>query len=396
MSKTINFKQPKYILPAILYFPLLGLGYLVIDIFNVEIKKGDPSLQTTEYLNSELPRANVSRDIGGKRDNMERSFGRINDLTAVDNIENDRDSVMKKEDYESKYSEEEKEKLAQAEAEKVKEKKDKEKASASSSSRRSRSDLANDSYSFEMSDNERAAFERMRRSGTTGNVNIMSAMDGEASMTGNSTTGNQSVQGSQSPKAEKEEEVSEVKKLTKKNAHFNTLSDNDESLGLIRAIIDENIKAVDGSRVRLRLLDDIEIDGKVLKKGTYLYCTMSGFSSQRVKASIKTVLVGDDFMKVNLSIYDTDGLEGLYVPESQFREAVKDVGSQTMEGQMTVNEGMNNGNSVTQWASNALQSGYQKITQAMGKAIKKNKVKLKYGTHVYLVNNSQKKKNGKK
>ena len=35
--------------------------------------------------------------------------------------------------------------------------------------------------------------------------------------------------------------------------------------------IDEDIKAVEGSRVRLRLLDDVEIDGKVVTKGSYLY-----------------------------------------------------------------------------------------------------------------------------
>ena len=40
---------------------------------------------------------------------------------------------------------------------------------------------------------------------------------------------------------------------------------------LIMAIIDENVKAVDGSRVRLRLLDDIEIGDETIKKGTYLY-----------------------------------------------------------------------------------------------------------------------------
>ena len=37
----------------------------------------------------------------------------------------------------------------------------------------------------------------------------------------------------------------------------------------IQAIIDEDIKAVDGSRIRLRLLDDVEIDECVGKRGTY-------------------------------------------------------------------------------------------------------------------------------
>lgn len=66
---------------------------------------------------------------------------------------------------------------------------------------------------------------------------------------------------------------------------------------MIKAIIDENVKAVDGSRVRLRLLDDVEIGEMIVKKGAYLYATMSGFSSQRVKGTVKSVLVDDEIVK---------------------------------------------------------------------------------------------------
>ena len=32
----INFRQPKYMLPAILYFPLLGTSYFIFDLFQTE------------------------------------------------------------------------------------------------------------------------------------------------------------------------------------------------------------------------------------------------------------------------------------------------------------------------------------------------------------------------
>lgn len=41
-------------------------------------------------------------------------------------------------------------------------------------------------------------------------------------------------------------------------------------------------------------------------------------------ANITSILVGNKFIKVNLSVYDNDGMEGFYVPESTFREMVKD------------------------------------------------------------------------
>ena len=34
--KKINFKQPKYMIPAIIYIPLLFTGYFLIDTFNVD------------------------------------------------------------------------------------------------------------------------------------------------------------------------------------------------------------------------------------------------------------------------------------------------------------------------------------------------------------------------
>ena len=172
-----------------------------------------------------------------------------------------------------------------------------------------------------------------------------------------------------------------MKKVKTTSDYFNTLAKDAREPKLIKAIIDENIKAVDGSRVRLRLLDDIEINESVVRRGTYLYATVSGFSSGRVKGSINSILVEDELVKVSLSIYDTDGLEGLYVPISQFRETSKDVASSAMSGSMNMNTS-GYGNSLAQWGMQAVNNAYQKTSNA----IKKNKVKLKYGTFVYLVN----------
>ena len=185
--------------------------------------------------------------------------------------------------------------------------------------------------------------------------------------------------------------ASEVVKKTKTSSdYFHTLDRSGQEPKLIKAIIDEDIKAVDGSRVRLRLLDDVEIDGSTVRKGTYLYATVSGFSSGRVKGSISSILVGDELVKVSLSLYDTDGLEGLYVPESQFRETGKDVASSAMSGNLSMNTGGYGNNSLAQWGMQAVQNAYQKTSNAISKAIRKNKVKLKYGTFVYLVNGNKK------
>lgn len=155
---------------------------------------------------------------------------------------------------------------------------------------------------------------------------------------------------------------------------------------LIKAIIDENIKAVDGSRVRLRLIDDVEINEVVVPKGSYLYATMSGFGSQRVKGNVTSIMVDGEIIKVNLALYDTDGLEGLYVPSSQFRETTKDVGSGALSNTSTLTNTTTSGNSLASWGAQAISNAVQKSSNAVSKAIKKNKAKLKYGTFVYLIN----------
>lgn len=141
-------------------------------------------------------------------------------------------------------------------------------------------------------------------------------------------------------------------------------------------------------------MDDIEIGETMVRKGSYLYATMSGFGSQRVKGNISSILVDDELIKVSLSLYDTDGLEGLYVPGSQFRETTKDVASGAMQGNMNIDQS-GASNSFSQWGMHTVTNAYQKTSNAIGNAIKKNKVKLKYGTFVYLVNSRANERKGK-
>lgn len=106
ITDKINFKQPKYVLPAILYPLLLISGYLIFDIFDTEPAETGNTLQTMEFLNPELPQARVDNNggINGKYESMVKSYGRIQDFSAVENIERN-NNEDDKEAYESKYTE---------------------------------------------------------------------------------------------------------------------------------------------------------------------------------------------------------------------------------------------------------------------------------------------------
>ena len=408
--KKINFKQPKYIIPTLIYIGALLIPYLFMEVFNVEIEdKKDANLQTTEYLNAQLPSANVSREIGSKRKNMREAFGEITDRSAVQDFAENPDTLNRKEDFESKYSEEE---LRQLDAQSQQQDKIRHLSDLHSrlaQSARKGEAMGSEDFVVPMTDEERAKALAMRRQGlmadldrdlnnvrAQGMANIGAVADAQDSVLAKGAKAAREV-ADEAPNAVREldddAQNNIVTKVSKDDSeYFNTLSQNAPNSNLIKAIIDEEVKAVDGSRVRLRLLDDIDINGTPLPKGSYLYATMSGFGQQRVKGKVQSVLVGDEILKIGLSIYDvTDGLEGLYVPASQFRETAKDVGSSAMQGNMNLNN-TSGGTSVSQWAGQALQNAYQKTSNAISKAIKKNRVRLKYGTQVYLVNSKQQRK----
>ena len=349
-------------------------------------------------------------------------YGKISDLSGVENVENDNDSVNKKQDYESRYSEREANQLAQQQAEQEEKRKLQAMQNRVRQERRNHSSSSND-FVAPVSDSEIARVQRMRRqrnweemdrdlSGNSSN-NYMAGSGG--SSTGNSSSsisydeeGNPIYNnpnsgsyngmpghgngGSTNNHAVGEEAPEKVVKKTKQTSdYFNTIGGSNEQSKLITAIIDENVKAVDGSRVRLRLLDDVEIGDVTVRKGTYLYAIMSGFGKQRVNGKVESVFYNEEIIKVSLSIFDTDGLEGLYVPISQFRETAQDVVSSAMQGSNIIDNSSTTGSGgIKNWANTAVQNASQRVMSALGSAAKKNRVRLKYGTKVYLVDESQK------
>ena len=403
--KKINWKQPKYMLPLIIYVPLLFVGYFVIDLFHTEKAEiPDTSMTTTEYLNPELPDAKMKGDgIGNKYESMLKSYGRIDDYSAMNNI--DRNNDEEKEGYDSKYSDEERELLESQDAQKFAELQRQLQESAQKGQEVANGNVLSEEDRLARSQQrEREAMDELNRALAQARLQGQQAtqvpesntneQEDIADNTPSKTEAKVTVNERLVKSIDDEDEVQEVvKKVKTTSDYFNTIVDADAEPNLIKAIIDENIKAVDGSRVRLRLLDDIEINEVVVPKGSYIYATMSGFGSQRVKGNVKSILIHDELIKVNLSLYDTDGLEGLYVPGSSFRETTKDVASGAMSNTSSLTSSSTTaGNALVQWGNQAISNAVQKTSNALGKAIKKNSAKLKYGTFVYLINGKEKKK----
>jgi conjugative transposon TraM protein len=189
------------------------------------------------------------------------------------------------------------------------------------------------------------------------------------------------------PIQESEKEFFRVQKSEGSATLFNTITKGKKGK-FIEAIIDQDIKnGTLGARLRIRLLVDILIGNAIVKEGTYLYAMISGYDAQRVKLTISSVMLGDQIYPINLSIYDVDGMEGLYVPASAFREFSKELGSNTAGGMdITMQQ---NSDDLSQLYMSALQRMFTSTSQAVSKTIKKNKANIKYGTSVFLIDPSE-------
>lgn len=410
ITDRINFKQPKYVLPLIIFFPLLATAYFIFDMFDTELAEAPTSLETTEYLNSNLPQAQIKDDgIGNRYESMLKSFGRIQDYSAVEGIERG-NAEEDKEDYSSKYSDED---LALLDSDADRKAQELEKLRNMQERIRQGADKGNGMGGVDsldtFSEGERLNRSQQRQDEALAELHKALAearLKGQkglapvATDTVKTPAARQNVsEGKRESEAvtegavkgvDENAEAKDVVKVTNKSSdYFFTIAENEPEPNLIKAIIDENITAVDGSRVRLRLLDDVMISDCMIHKGSYLYATVSGFGSQRVKGNVQSILVEDELVKVNLSVYDTDGLEGLYVPSSKFRETAQNVASGAISGNMGMNS-TSGGNMLQQWGMQALNNAYQKTTNAISSSVKKNKAKLKYGSFVYLVNGREK------
>lgn len=391
----INFKQPKYIFPLVVFVPLCALIYFVMQTFK---GSGDTGQSVaTDRINMELPEAQAE-EAGDKMYEMSRRFGDEDAFTAVGAIGEEKDDT---EELEHGYTEEELNMLDAAESERIRQQKEMEELERSlAESRKHINEYAygdpsqngngyssKDEFAQDLEEIQRRSYERQKA--IENGLGITNPEEEEAL---------QRQRADSIAKVRQEEKERNRPKLVIKSSDtnadkFHTVSSSDDAVDakLIRAMIDQTTKAREGTRLRFKLLDDVTVGGINLKKGTYLYGTVTGFGQQRVRAAITSILIGDKFVKVNLSVFNNDGMEGFYVPESQFRDFVKDAGSNAAQQNISFESGSGyeTGISAEAIALQTLQNMYNSASSAISSNIRKNKAKIKYNTIVYLINSDE-------
>lgn len=91
---------------------------------------------------------------------------------------------------------------------------------------------------------------------------------------------------------------------------------------VIMAAIHEEQSILSGSTVKMRLLNSIMIGDIVIPKNHFIY-GVCAISDERLQINITSLKYMEMVFTIQLTVYDADGLEGIYMPGSISRTAIK-------------------------------------------------------------------------
>lgn len=390
--KKINFKQGKYILPLI-FLPFLFLGFYVYQNFT---KEKEPEVVVKNDINSDLapPAPSVTEsELTNKLDEYKKNYRQSDGYTAITGLNEENSS---RPTTEALYTDEEKRLLDSLEAELAKSRQEIESSSNPGFKPRAENMSEGDKMLLAlMSQNnqpqvENAHYENEPQQDPTDMMrkqfelldSLEKARDPEFQEKLERERQEEAIQEELS---RREASRFTVQKADMTKGLFNTIKP-DDSESFIKAIIDENLTVYAGSRVRLKLMEDILVGEEIIKKGTYLYAVINGFSEQRINLKITSIMKGNKILPIDLDIYDTDGMVGLYVPASAFREFTKQLGGSSMQG---LNINTSSTEDQSQFLMSSMQRAFRSTSQAIAKAIRQNKANLKYSTYIFLIDSKE-------
>jgi conjugative transposon TraM protein len=90
----------------------------------------------------------------------------------------------------------------------------------------------------------------------------------------------------------------------------------------IEAVVNENQVLVNGSVIKLRLLQDVFVGNQKIPAGTFVFGTV-GLNGERLQIEISSIRSGNSLFTVKMEVYDMDGLAGIHIPGAITRDVAK-------------------------------------------------------------------------
>jgi len=144
----------------------------------------------------------------------------------------------------------------------------------------------------------------------------------------------------------------------------------------IPAVIHETQTLVNGSVIKLRLVQDALVNGVLLPEGSFVYGTTS-LNGERLNIAINNIHYQNAIYPVKLEVFDLDGISGLYIPGAITREVAKQSADQGTQGigLSTIEPSL---------GAQAANAGLEMAKTLFSKKIKLVKVSVKAGYQILL------------
>ena len=150
----------------------------------------------------------------------------------------------------------------------------------------------------------------------------------------------------------------------------------------IKACVHDAQTVVGETGVRLRLLEPAKTPSRTIPKGTILTANAK-FQGGRLQLKVTSIELEGNIIPVDITIYDLDGQQGLYVPYSPEMNALTEMaGNMSQTGGTSVMLTQNAGQQVAADLSRGVVQG---ISGYFAKKVRTPKVTLKAGHQVFLV-----------
>ncbi|MEC5144891.1 conjugative transposon protein TraM [Chitinophaga sp. 212800010-3] len=150
----------------------------------------------------------------------------------------------------------------------------------------------------------------------------------------------------------------------------------------VRAVIAESKEVMDGSKVQLRLLEEIFVAGVPIPRNTFVW-GKGKLADGRFVINVTSIQYGNNILPVDLSVFDMDGILGVDVNANMATEVTKQTTDQAIQSLSIASLDPSIG-------AQAASAGIQAAKSLVGRKLKVVKVNIRSGYDVLLVDNNVK------
>lgn len=155
----------------------------------------------------------------------------------------------------------------------------------------------------------------------------------------------------------------------------------------IKACVHDNQTITDGQAVRLRLLEAMRAGTTVIPQNT-LVTGIGKIGGERLGITITALEYKGLIIPVELTVVDTDGQEGIFIPNSMEMSAIKEVAA-NLGGNLGTTINLNQQSAGDQLLTDLGKGAIQGASQYISKKMRTVKVHLKAGYKLMLYQNKQ-------